>query len=33
MPDQTGTDAQIFDAAFGNSGPTVLEEYQLKVEE
>ena len=35
MPTQTGesTDAQIFDTAFGNSGPTVLEEYQLKVEE
>ena len=35
MPSQTGdsTESQIFDAAFGNSGPTVLEEYQLKVEE
>ena len=35
MPPQTGesTEASVFDTAFGNSGPTVLEEYQLKVEE
>ena len=35
LPAQNGesTDDQIFNAAFGNSGPTVLEEYQLKVEE
>ena len=35
MPTQTGesTEASVFDTAFGNSGPTVLEEYQLKVEE
>ena len=33
MPDQTDADSNVFDAAFGNSGPTVLEEYQLKVEE
>ena len=35
MPTQNGesTESQIFDIAMGNSGPTVLEEYQLKVEE
>ena len=33
MPDQTDADSNVFDATFGNAGPTVLEEYQLKVEE
>ena len=35
MPAQNSesADSLIFDNAFGNSGPTVLEEYQLKVEE
>ena len=35
MPEQQddGSGSQIFDTVFGNAGPTILEEYQLKVEE
>ena len=34
LPSQTDEDGvKIFDTVFGNAGPTVLEEYQRKVEE
>ena len=35
VPEQPtdGSETQIFDTVFGNSGPTIMEEYQLKVEE
>jgi len=33
FPNQSEDTIQIFDTVFGNAGPTVLEEYQRKVEE
>ena len=33
MPEQSDDTVNIFDTVFGNSGPTILEEYQRKVEE
>ena len=33
LPDQSGDGVKIFDTVFGSSGPTILEEYQRKVEE
>lgn len=33
LPQQSEDGVQIFDTVFGNSGPTILEEYQRKVDE
>ena len=33
LPEQSDDGVKIFDTVFGNSGPTILEEYQRKVEE
>lgn len=33
LPEQSDDGVNIFDTVFGNAGPTILEEYQRKVEE
>ena len=33
MPEQSEDGVTVFDSVFGNAGPTILEEYQRKVEE
>ena len=33
LPEQSEDGVKIFDTVFGNAGPTILEEYQRKVEE
>ena len=33
LPNQSEDSINIFDTVFGNSGPTILEEYQSKIEE
>jgi len=33
LPQQSEDGVNIFDVVFGNAGPTILEEYQRKVEE
>lgn len=33
LPEQSDDGVKIFDTVFGNAGPTILEEYQRKVDE